>query len=79
MIHSDPQVGLQKFMVSLGAFFPFFRALNTNQTLLCSYENMFTMPCEKCQRVLCAEGHVAAVERVWNESKGYWEARHVSC
>ncbi|KAE9401569.1 hypothetical protein BT96DRAFT_880149 [Gymnopus androsaceus JB14] len=62
MIHSDPQVGLQRFM-----------------TLLCSYENMFTMRCEKCQRVLCAEGHVAAVQRVWNENKEYWEARHVSC
>ncbi|KAJ3848448.1 hypothetical protein EV368DRAFT_49276 [Lentinula lateritia] len=62
MIHSDPQVGLQKFM-----------------TLLCSYENMFTMRCDKCQRVLCVEGHVAAVERVWNESDGQWQPRHVSC
>ncbi|KAJ3724988.1 hypothetical protein DFJ43DRAFT_594126 [Lentinula guzmanii] len=62
MIHSDPQVGLQKFM-----------------TLLCSYENMFTARCDKCQRVLCVEGHVAAVERVWNESNEQWEPRHVSC
>ncbi|KAJ4468208.1 hypothetical protein J3R30DRAFT_1684217 [Lentinula aciculospora] len=62
MIHSDPQVGFQKFI-----------------TLLCSYENMFTMRCDKCQRVLCVEGHVAAVERVWNESNGQWEPRHISC
>ncbi|KAF9071103.1 hypothetical protein BDP27DRAFT_1382570 [Rhodocollybia butyracea] len=62
MIHSDPLVGLQRFM-----------------TLLCSYESMFTTRCDKCQRVLSSEGHVAAVERVWNENTSHWEARHVSC
>ncbi|KAF5389434.1 hypothetical protein D9757_004310 [Collybiopsis confluens] len=42
-------------------------ALQTFMTLLCSYENLFTMRCDKCERVLSVEGHGVAVKRVWNE------------
>ncbi|KIK67091.1 hypothetical protein GYMLUDRAFT_37131 [Collybiopsis luxurians FD-317 M1] len=54
-------------------------SLQLFMTLLCSYENMFTMRCDKCERVLSVEGHAVAVKRVWNEEKGEWEGRHTSC
>ncbi|OSD01257.1 hypothetical protein PYCCODRAFT_1436473 [Trametes coccinea BRFM310] len=52
-------------------------------TLLNSYENLFTEPCEVCGRVLSAEAHTPPVVRVRKqpstESPSAWGVHHVAC
>ncbi|KAL0956079.1 hypothetical protein HGRIS_002248 [Hohenbuehelia grisea] len=51
--------------------------------LLCSYDDLFTARCDRCQLVLSMEGHVPPAARVWVNGEdgvgGQWMARHVMC
>ncbi|KAI0029716.1 hypothetical protein K488DRAFT_72766 [Vararia minispora EC-137] len=57
---------------------------HAQQDMLATYQDVFTVKCAGCERVLSPEGYLPAIARVWHEDdaadgQGRWEARHVSC